>query len=190
MKTVFCLVAVILGIAPQIHAQGVAVMAKQHARELSNQNNVRQGIAAPTAPATAATPQATRTLPTDPISKLKADLATISGGTAASAELKKQLATNMLACARGSKKPSAAAVQKFADSISNGLAGKSLEPSVVTRLAQDINLALNSGSLPDDRTTKIADDVQAILQTGGVARGQAVNTTGELKAIMAELQAK
>lgn len=192
MKTFFCLIAIVLGVAPQIHAQGaVGAIAKQRAHEVVNQNNVRQGIGSPAAATAAtATPQSTRPLPADPLSKLKADLQTISGGSAVSAELKKQLATNMLACARGSKKPSHTAVQKFADNISSALAGKSLEANVVARLAQDINLALNGASLSDERMTQITDDVQAILQTGGVTRGLAVNMAGELKAIVAEMQAK
>lgn len=192
MKTTFCLIAIALGVANQVYAQGAAgVIAKQRAHEVVNQSNVRQGIGAPAAPATTPTAaQPGRTLPAEPISKLKADLAAIVGTSSVSADLKKQLTTNMLACARGSKKPSMAAVEKFSNSLSAALAGKSLEASVTSRLAQDINLALNSASLSAQRTTEISDDVQAILQTGGATRGVAVNVSGELKAVVAELQTK
>lgn len=180
-----------LGAAQQAHAQGAAgAIAKQRAREAVNQNNVRQGVGAPGAPATPPAAQPARPLPADPVAKLKAGLTAITGSSAVSAEQKKQLATDMLACARGSKRPSLATVEKFANSLSTALAGKSLEASVTARLAQDINLALNSASLPEKRTAEIGDDVQAILQTGGLTRGAAVNVTGELKAIVAELQAK
>jgi len=191
MKTIFCVLAVVLGVAQHVHAQGAAgVIAKQRAREVVNQSNVRQGVGAPEAPTTPTAAQPARPQAADPLSKLKADLATITGSSAVSAELKKQLATNMLACSRGSKKPTRAAVEKFAESVSAALAGKSLEASVTSRLAQDLNLALNSASLSAQRTTEISDDVQAILQTGGVARASAVTVTGELKAIVTELQAK
>ena len=94
----------------------------------------------------------------------------------------------MLAAARGSKKPTRAIVEKFGNSLSDALAGKSIEASVQTRLVQDINLALNSASLTPQRMTEVGDDLQAILQTAGVSRGPAVTLTGELKAIAAELQ--
>ena len=192
MKTIFCLIMVLaLGVAQQVQAQGAAgYIAKQRAREVVNQSNVRQGVGAPAAPAGQTPAQPARPLPADPVAKLKASLTAITGSSAVSAEQKKQLAADMLACARGSKKPTLATVEKFANSVSTALAGKSLDATVTSRLAQDINLALNSASLPEKRTTEIGDDVQAILQTGGLTRGAAVNTTAELKAIAAELQAK
>jgi len=181
---------IVLGVAQQAHAQGAAgYIAKQRAREVVNQSNVRQGVGAPGETAPPAAP-ATRPQPADPVAKLKANLTGITGGPAVSAEQKKQLATDIFACSRGSKKPALATVEKFAASLSTALAGKSLEASVVTRLAQDINLSLNSTNLSADRMTQVGDDVQAILQTGGLTRGAAVGVTGELKAIVAELQAK
>lgn len=185
MKVIFCLAA--LAAASVALADPYSV-AKQRAKETVNQNNVRQGIGAPAAPTQPPAAQPGRQLPADPVSKLKATLTAVSGSTSVSAEQKKQLTTEMLACARGSKKPSLAAVEKFANSLSAALAGQSLEASVVSRLAQDINLAFNSASLSAQRGTEISDDVQAILQTAGQARGSAMNIAGELKAIVAELQ--
>ena len=192
MKTIFCLIAIALSMVQQAQAQGAAgYIAKQRAKEVVNQSNVRQGVAAPGAPA-APPPaaQPARPLPPDPVAKLKADITAITGSSAVSAEQKKQLATDLLACARGSKKPALATVDKFANSLSAALAGKSIEASVAARLAQDINLALNSASLSAQRGIELGDDVQAILQTAGLTRGAAVNVTGELKAVVAELQTK
>lgn len=187
MKIILCLIAI--AFATSLHGQGAAgAIAKQRAREAVNQNNVRQGVGAPATPTQPPAGQPGRTLPADPVSKLKADLASISGSSSISAEQKKQFTANMMACARGSKKPTLATVEKFASSLSAALSGKSLEASVQSRLAQDINLALNSASLSAQRTTEIGDDVQAILQTAGQTRGAAVNIVGELKAIVAELQ--
>lgn len=190
MKTIFCLVVLALGVAQHCHAQGAAgAIAKQRAKEVVNQNNVRQGVGAPATPAQPpAAAQPGRPSAPDPVAKLKANLAGISGSSSVSAEQKKQLATDMMACARGSKKPELATVEKFANSLSAALSGKSLEATVQSRLAQDINLALNSASLSAQRITEIGDDVQAILQTTGQTRGTAVNVVGELKAIVAELQ--
>lgn len=190
MKLIFCLITIALATAQQVQAQGAAgAIAKQRAKDVVNQNNVRQGVGAPAAPAQPPAAQPGRPLPPDPVAKLKADIAAITGNSAVPVELKKQFTTNLMACARGSRKPTLATVEKFAGSLSAALAGKGIEPSVQTRLVQDINLALNSASLSAQRTAEVGDDVQAILQTAGLTRGAAVNITGELKAIAAELQA-
>ena len=187
MKTKILVIIVVVSAVLGVQADP-ATIAKQRAKETVNQSNVRQGVAAPAAP-TAATPQAQAgKLAADPVAKLKADLAAITGAPSVSADLKKQFTSDLLACARGSRKPTLATVDKFATSLSAALAGKGMEASVQARLAQDINLMLNSASLPVTRTGEVGDDVQAILQTAGLARGAAVNIAGDLKAIAAELQ--
>ena len=166
-------------------------IAKQRAKEAASQNNVRQGVGAPPSASQRPAAQQPPGQPqkSDPLARLKADIAGIVANPSASDETKKQLATDMLACARGSNKPGEAAVQKFAASLSAALAGKSIEPSVQARLVQNINLVLNSAGLSEQRTSEVGDDVQAILQTAGVARAMAVNITRDLKAIAEELQA-
>jgi hypothetical protein len=191
MKTIFCLFALSAMAAQPVLADAQS-MAKERAKEVVNQSNVRQGIGAPAGSPGGAAAAATdpgRPLPADPVAKLKADIAAISSSASVSAEQKKQLATDMLACARGSKKPSLATVQKFSNSLSGALAGKGIETPVQSRLVQNINLALNSASLSEQRLSEVGDDVQAILQTSGLTRGAAVNLVGELKAITEEIQA-
>lgn len=188
IKNTAAILTITLLVAASVQA-GSENLVKQRAKEVVNQSNVRQGVGAPAAPAPQ-NPQAQpgRPLPADPVARLKADIASIVEKPSVSAELKKQFATNMLAAARGSKKPTRAVVEKFGNSLCDAIVGKSIEASVQTRLVQDINLALNSASLTADRIVQVGDDLQAILQTAGVARGQAVSITGELKAIVAELQ--
>lgn len=185
MKTCFCLVVAVALTAVSAHADP-ATIAKQRAKEVVRENNVRQGIGAPAA-ATAhpAVPPPQRA---DPVGKLKADLAAMAGNASVSAELKAQLPHDLLACARGSRKPSTAAVEKFANSLSAALSGKGLTASVQSRLANDINLTFNSASLSAQRTSEVGDDVQAILQTAGLSRAAAVDVVADLKAIAAELQ--
>ena len=188
MKKLSTILAVVLLAAITAQA-GPEIIVKQRAKEVVNQNNVRQGVGAPGAPAPQnPQAQAVRPLPPDPVAKLKADIAVIVSKPSVSAELKKQFTTNLLAAARGSKKPTRAVVEKFGNSLCDALAGKAIETPVQTRLAQDINLALNSASLTPQRMTEVGDDLQAILQTAGVARGPAISITGEMKAISAELQ--
>ncbi|MEY4387764.1 MAG: hypothetical protein RLY20_3047 [Verrucomicrobiota bacterium] len=190
MKTILCLMVIAFGfVAQQAHAQGAAgAIAKQRAKEVVNQNNVRQGIGAPAAPSQPPTAQPGQPQRPDPVAKIKADIAAISGNSAVSVEQKKQLTTDILACARGSKKPALATVEKFSAGLAEAIAGKSVESGAQSRLAADINLAVNSASLPAQRTTEVGDDVQAILQNAGLTRGAAVNVTSHLKAVMTELQ--
>jgi hypothetical protein len=169
---------------------GPQEIAKQRAKELNNQNNVRQGVGAPapapqrTAPATAAQP-----LPANPVAQLKADVAAIMAKAPAAPELKQRFARDMLAAARGSHKPELATLQKFSESLAGILAGKSLDAAEQSRLVQNLNLALNSASLSAQRSDEVASDTQAILQVGGASRGTALAVTADFKAIMAELQA-
>jgi hypothetical protein len=184
------IVALAVGVALAAQADP-ATIAKQRAKELNNQNNVRQGIGAPASPVAPAKPAPTRPAqpqPPDPVAKLKADIAAITGKPSVPAELKQQFTADLHAAARGSRKPSNAAVEKLSASLASALAGQPLESSAQSRLAQDINLALNSASLSPQRAGEIADDVQAILQTGGIARGTAAKVADDLKAIAAELR--
>jgi len=186
MKTILTLVLLAFCAAQHAHAQGAAgAIAKQRAKEVVNQNNVRQGVNAPSG-----SPAVTPVQPqkADPVAKLKAEIATITGRSSVSADQKKQLAATILACARGSKKPTSSAVEKFSSGLADAIVGKSIEPGVQSRLASDINLAVNSASLSAQRTTQISDDVQAILQTAGLTRSVAVSVTGNISSMMAELK--
>lgn len=189
MKTILCLLALSLIAAHQASAQGaVGAIAKQRAKEAVNQNNVRQGVNAPASSNPAQPGQGSQSQKADPVAKLKADIASITSASSVSAEQKKQLTATIFACARGSKKPAVATVEKFSTALADAIVGKSLESGVQSRLATDINLAVNSASLPAQRSTEIGDDVQAILQTAGLTRGAAVTAAGHLKAAMAELK--
>ena len=189
MKKIVCLLALVVVAASAAHGQGaVGAIAKQRAKEAVRESNVRQGIGAP-APQIPPVGQSGRALPANPVAKVKADLRTIVDSAALADETRKQFAADVLACARGSHKPAAVSVEKFANGVSTALAGKGIQPSVQSRLADDINLMVNSASLSAQRTAEVADDVQAILQTAGLNCAQAVSLSAELKAVAAELQA-
>ena len=88
MKTTTTILAVAMLAAIAAQA-GPETIVKQRAKEVVNQNNVRQGVGAPATPAPQNPPaQPGRPLPPDPVAKLKADIAEIVGKSAVSAELK------------------------------------------------------------------------------------------------------
>lgn len=177
-------------------AQGAAgVIVKQRAKELVNQNNVRQGVPTPAPPAKPAPPPApgqTAPPPATPkqqnIARLQADLAAMVGKSQVSAELQQRFSKNLLAGSQGLSKPSGATVARAADNLSGLLATKVLEPSEQARLAQDLNAICDCGSLGATRVEAILSDVQAILQVGGIKRSEAMSVVADLRAIASEVQ--
>jgi hypothetical protein len=195
MKKILLLFAVILVGVGTATAQGAAgVIIKQRAKELSNQNNVRQGVPTPAPSAKPATSQTASsaattaaTLKQQNIAKLKSDLAAIVGKGAASTDLKQRFSRDLLAGAQGGSKPSGAAVAKFADSLSASLATKSVESADQARLAQDLNAVVDCENLGETRVKAVLDDVQAILQVSGAKRSEAVSVVADLRAIASEV---
>jgi len=177
-------------------AQGAAgYIAKQRAKELVNQNNVRQGVPTPAQPAKAAPPPASgqavppaTTFKQQNIARLQADLAAIVGKGQVSAELKQRLGKDLLAGSQGLRKPAGATVTRAADNLSGVLAGTTLESSEQARLAQDLNAICDCGSTGATRVEAVLSDAQAILQVAGVKRSAAVSAVTDLRAIASEIQ--
>lgn len=194
--------AVISGLlVPSAFGQGAqADQIKRRAKELSNQNNVRQGVPPPTpAPPSAAParPAATAPVTAKPaaanpvtaqqqnIARLKADFAAFKVGTQVTSEQKQQLVRDLLAAARGPNKPSTSAVGSFVNLLAAALVGKGIEAPEQSRLAQNLEAIVNGASLPPAQTDAIAADVQAILQVCGARRAEAVAAADSVKAIAA-----
>ena len=175
-------------------AQGAQI--KQRAKELVNQNNVRQGVpppappaprpAAPAPPGTPAAPNPA-VLQAQNISKIKADLASLKPGSPVTREQKQQLIKDLAVAAR-SAKPSLPTVTKFVDTLAAALGENSLGEPEQERLAQNLNSVFNSKPLPAAQFDVIIADVQAILQVGGVKRPAAASIAGNLKAVGAEVR--
>lgn len=185
------------------HALGQGAQAdqiKRRAKELSNQNNVRQGVPPPSQPAKPpATPPANPAVARPAIStpaatqaqsvaRLTADFAAIKPGTTVTPEQKQQWIKDMATAVRGAVKPSLPTVTKFVNGLSGTLAEKGLATTHQSRLAQNIEAALNSERLPLAQFDAIIADVQAILQVGGAKRDAAVNIANDLKAIGMEVR--
>lgn len=175
-------------------AQGAQI--KQRAKELVNQNNVRQGVPPPVpppprpagvpTPGAPAAPNAVN-LQAQNISKIKADLAGLKPGSPVTLEQKQQLIKDLAVAARTTK-PSLPAVTRFVDSLSAALAANSMAAPEQERLAQNLNSVFNSKPLPAAQYEAVIADVQAILQVAGVKRNVAESIAGDLKSVGAEVR--
>jgi len=198
-STLWCWAFLVLHFAffSAAYGQGVqGAQIKQRAKELVNQNNVRQGVPPPApaaprpaAPATLGTPVAPN--PAVPqaqnISKIQTDLAALKPGSPVTAEQKQQFIKDLAVAARTTK-PSLPTVTKFVDTLAAALGENSLGEPERERLAQNLNSVFNSKPLPAAQFDAIIADVQAILQVGGVKRPAAASIAGNLKAVGAEVR--
>jgi len=196
MKTSLALIACLGLLAQPAFGQGAqAVQVKNRAKELVNQNNVRQGVPPPSqATPPPATPLPSNTSVTKPaltpaqsISKIKGDLVGFKTGATASAEQKQQFIKDLAVSARGTK-PSLPTVTKFVDSLIAGLSEATLDSDQQGRLAQNLEAVFNSKPQPASQFDAIIADVQAIMQVGSVKRSAAAGIANNLKAVGAEVR--
>jgi hypothetical protein len=194
MKTLLVSVAV-LGLWAS-HALGQGAQAdqiKRRAKELVNQNNVRQGVppsGQPQAPPSTAARPGTATPPTTPqqnVAKIQADIAGLKPGSPATPEQKQQFIKDIALACRGMK-PSLPTVTAFVNELIAALADKSLESAHQARLAQNIEAVLNSSGMPTTTFDAVIADVQAILQVGDTKRKVAISVANSLKAVGQEVR--
>lgn len=172
------------------HAQsGSSYIIKQHARELSNQNNVRQGVAPPAPTATPSVPPARAPAAIQPgIGRLPADLAAIKANSAVTTEQARLISQDLTAAAQGASKPAPSSITKLTTDLAAAVAEKPLSAAERSRLVQDLNAALNSAGIQQLQMQAIVADVQAILQVSGLNRSKAVAVADDVKVIAAEVQ--
>jgi hypothetical protein len=169
---------------------GSETIIRERAKELRDQNNVRQGVAPPSAPpapaTTPATPSQTLTPQQSILVRLQSDMGAIKA--APTDEQKQKLARDLTAASMGPVKPTQASISKLASSLATALGEKTLTPEVRGRLLQDLHGALNGASLPPTQMDAIVSDTQAIFQTAGVSRTAAAAVAADLKKVAAEIQ--
>lgn len=170
---------------------------KQRAKELSNQNNVRQGIAPATPPKPAQpAPQATSpavaapapVTPQQAAVKLKADLAKIKPGSQVTVPQRQELTRDLLGIVQAPTKPSSTSVAKLAADMAAALSQKAIGAADLDRLVQNLVAALGNATLPPSQLQAIGADVQAIFQNSGAARNAAVQIADDLKAVTSEIR--
>jgi hypothetical protein len=190
MKKILAIALCLSFAAASVLGQGGGVL--KRAKELSRQNDVRQGVPPPAkpqppvAPPSANAPKPTAT-PQESIAKIQADLAVFKAGTSVTAEQKQQLLKDVAVAMRG-KKASLPTVQKAVDSLTAALADGTLQAAERTRLATDIDTIVNSADMAADKFDATVGDVQAILQVGHVKRNLAMTAANDLKAVGAEIR--
>ncbi len=193
MKTALSLIGVVSLVAGAAIA-GPDVIIKQRAKEIRDQNNVRQGVTPPSqttqpgqpAPPSASTPATTALQQS--LARVKADLAAIKPNSAVTPQQNAQLSKDLLASAQGASKPSSATIAALADSLAAAFAQNSIPESGRNRLVSDLAAVLNPANIQPAQMQAIHADIQAIFQANGMARKDAVKIVDQVKAVAAETQ--
>jgi hypothetical protein len=167
---------------------GPETIVRERAKELSNQNNVRQGVAPPTQPpqpAPASTPGTSA--PAAPqksaaVLKFEADLGSIKANDAISPVIKQKLADDIIAIAE-STKPAPTAAAKLAEDLATAASAKPLDPKYRSRLGMELDAILNPAKYPKSNPSGIFSDIQATFQANGSERKQAVAISDDVKAL-------
>ena len=166
-----------------------AVIIRERAKELSNQNNVRQGVAAPTQPTQ---PTANANAPVGPtlspaLLRFNTEINTIRADSQLTAEQKHKLAQDIVLGAQGPK-PSLVSASKLATDVAAAFAEKPLSATSRARFVQELDAVLNPGKYPLAKLDGILRDIQAIFQENGLTRMKALAIADDVKAIAAEIQ--
>jgi hypothetical protein len=167
---------------------GPETIVRERAKELSNQNNVRQGVAPPTQtpqPTPAATPGSTAPAPppkSQAVLQFEADLGSIKADAPASPAIKQKLAADILAIAEANK-PAPAAAAKLAEDLATSASTKPLKPEYRSRLGTELDAILNPAKYPKSNPTGIFADIQATFQANGAERKQAVAISDDVKGL-------
>ena len=188
MKPIFPLLGSMVFFTLNLQA-GPETIVKERAKELNNQNNVRQGVAPPTQPPVPGTANAATVTPrpTPALSNLQLELAAIKPGSPVTADQTQKLTSDIMAGALTAK-PSSAAAGKLAQDLAAAFAEKPLAVDKRARLAQELDAILNPAKYPQAKPDGIFADIQAIFQENGLQRTKAVAIADDVRAISHEIQ--
>jgi hypothetical protein len=186
MKLAWLLAVVANVLALESALAGPETIVRERAKELSNQNNVRQGVAPPTQPSQPS-PTPGNTAPAPPpksqaVLQFEADLGSIKANDPVTPVIKQKLATDILAIAEGTK-PSPAAAAKLAEDLATAASAKPLKPEYRSRLGTELDAILNPAKYPKSNPSGIFSDIQATFQANGSERKQAVAISDGVKGL-------
>jgi hypothetical protein len=190
MKIAFAILGAALFLTVNASAAGTDYIIKQHAKELRDQNNVRQGVPPTTQapqPGAANQTQTPAPAPSPGVGKLKTDLAAIKAGSTVTTEQKQQLTRDIMEVAQGAK-PASATAAKLAEDLAAAFVEKPLSATSLSRFVQELDAVFNPGKFPQAKPEGIFADVQAIFQEGGEVRKKAIVISDGVKAIAGEIQ--
>jgi hypothetical protein len=188
MKTILITIAAATLMAGNLTA-GPDVIIRERAKELRDQNNVRQGVPPPTQPTQ---PPSLPNAPAAPtlspsLTRFQTELASIKAETPVTPEQKQKLAQDLILAAQGTK-PSLAAANKLADDLSAAFVEKPLSATSRARLTQELDAVLNPAKYPQAKMDGIFTDIQAIFQENGLARAKAAAIADDVKKLAKEVQ--
>jgi hypothetical protein len=181
MKTALAILGLTALLTSPLYGGAEAII-KERAKEVVNQNNVRQGVASPAESGSAATPAA----PSAAITRLSADIAALKAETTVEQKLK--LASDLILAAETAGKPTPASVRKLAEDLASACAQKALPSASRTRLVTELDAVLNPPRYPSAKLDGIYADIQAIFQANGLTRNPAVQISKDVKTIAAEVR--
>ena len=169
-----------------------AVIIRERAKELSNQNNARQGALAPVQPQQPAQPAVAPAPPPGPtlspaLLRFNTELTAIKADSQVTADQQQKLAQDLLASAQGAK-PSLAAVSKLAADVSAAFAEKPLSSTSRARFVQELDAVLNPGKYPMAKMDGIIKDIQNTFEQNGLARMKAIAIADDVQAIANQIQ--
>jgi hypothetical protein len=188
MKTALGLIGAVLFLGSH-GAGGQDAIIKQRAKELRDQNNVRQGLASPAQtpqPASAGNSPAAPALSSS-LAGFQTDLAGIQAGSQVPADQQEKLSRELRAAAQGNK-PSPALVNKLVADLTAAFSEKPLSASSRARFVLELDAVLNPAKYPQAKLDGIFRDIQAIFQDNGLARNRAMAIADGVKAISAEIR--
>lgn len=168
---------------------GPDVIIRERAKELRDQNNVRQGVAPPTQaaqPGMAANAPAAPTMALS-LRQFQTDWAGIKTDSQVTPQQKQKMTQEVLAAALAAR-PSPQSVSKLIADLAAAAAEKPLSATSRARFTQELDAVLNPGKYPQAKLDGILRDVQAIFQENGSKRAQAVVIAEDVKAIATEVQ--
>jgi hypothetical protein len=167
---------------------GPETIVRERAKELNNQNNVRQGVAPPTQPpqpaptTTPGTPAPQAPPKSQAVLQFETDLGAIKANDPVTPAIKQKLAADIIAIAEGTK-PSPTAAAKLAEDLATAASAKPLDPKYRSKLGMELDAILNPAKYPKANPSGIFSDIQATFQVNGSDRKQAVAIADDVKGL-------
>lgn len=191
MKRLLALIGVATLTAGSVIAQSDVII-KQRAKEIRDQNNVRQGVTTPsqaTPPSQPSAPSASSApspLLQQNLAKVRADLAAFKPNSPVTLQQKQQLKSDLLASAQGASKPSVATISVLTDSLAAAFTQTAFADKDRDRLVSRLAAVLNPARIQPAQMEAIYADIQATFQANSMARKDAVKIVDQVKAVGAE----
>ncbi len=190
MKIFSLFAGITLIAAGSVFAQSSQVIIEQRAREIRDQNNVRQGVTPPSQQTQPGQPAAAPTSANvsavqQAQARLRADLSAIKANSQVTPEQKQRIASDIIAVAQGAK-PSQQTAAVLAEDLANAYARKPLSDKDRDRFLSDLAAVLNPGNIQKPQMDAIYRDMQAIFQVNDDTRNDAVKIMNDSKSVGAQ----